>query len=65
MTSEKRERLMRLSEVQDATGLTRFDIFSMVGFPKPHKRGLKAMGWDSDEIARWCIENRPQGVLSR
>ena len=47
------------------TGLTRFDIFSMAGFPKPHKRGLKAMGWDRDEIARWCIENRPQGVLSR
>ena len=65
MTSEKRERLMRLSEVQDATGLTRFDIFSTTGFPKPHKRGLKVMGWDRDEIARWCIENRPQGVLSR
>ena len=49
----------------ETTGLTRFDIFSTAGFPKPHKRGLKVMGWGRDEIARWCIENRPQGVLGR
>lgn len=58
LSQEKREKLVRLSEVQTLTGLSRFDVFSTPGFPKPQKRGVKVLGWDRMQVEQWIRANR-------
>ncbi|GAJ29358.1 AlpA family transcriptional regulator [Acidomonas methanolica] len=49
-------RVLRRSEVEVKTGFKRAHIYKLVKagtFPKPIRIGIRAVGWDSDEIDRW------------
>lgn len=55
-------KLLRRTEVEDITGLSRSSIYAMMSegrFPKSIKIGLRAVAWRQDEIAGW-IATRPQ-----
>lgn len=52
-------RIMRLPEVQAVTGFGRAWIYMLMNedkFPKAHKIGLRAVGWDSAEVEQWIAE---------
>ncbi len=52
-------RIMRLPQVQDATGFGRAWIYELMkrgDFPKAHKIGLRAVGWSSTEIEAWIAK---------
>ena len=52
--------LLRLRQVQAATGLPRSTLYSYIAennFPKPVQLGPRAVAWRSDDVARW-IESR-------
>lgn len=58
MTTQQR-RIYRLPQVRQVTGFGRSHIYQMVRdgkFPKPHKIGIRAVGWDSVEVDRWIAE---------
>jgi prophage regulatory protein len=49
-------RIMRLPQVQAATGFGRAWIYELMkrgDFPQAHKIGLRAVGWNSEEIEAW------------
>jgi prophage regulatory protein len=49
-------RIYRLQQVMDATGFGRAWIYELMkrgDFPQAHKIGLRAVGWDSQEIDAW------------
>lgn len=49
-------RIMRLPEVITATGYKRSSIYLFMDrgeFPKCHRIGPRAVGWDSQEIESW------------
>ena len=50
------ERIMRLHEVMNVTGLSRSSIYLRVNegtFPKQRKLGKRAVGWKENEIQAW------------
>lgn len=50
------ERILRLPEVIDRTGLSRSTIYAYIEkdmFPKPIKLGLRAVGWHESAISQW------------
>ncbi len=52
--------LLRLRQVQAATGLPRSTLYFFIAegnFPKPVKLGERAVAWRSDDVERW-IESR-------
>ena len=52
-------RIMRLPQVQDATGFGRAWIYELMKrgeFPLARKIGLRAVGWDSLEIEAWIAK---------
>lgn len=52
-------RIMRLPQVQAATGFGRAWIYELMGagkFPKARKIGARAVGWDSQEIEQWVSD---------
>lgn len=52
-------RIMRLPQVQAATGFGRAWIYELMSegkFPKAHKIGARAVGWDSQEVERWVAD---------
>lgn len=52
-------RIMRLPQVQDATGFGRAWIYELMkrgDFPQARKIGLRAVGWDSLEVEAWIAE---------
>ena len=52
-------RIMRLPQVQEATGYGRawiYELMSKGKFPKARKIGTRAVGWDSTEIEAWIAE---------
>lgn len=52
-------RIMRLPEVISATGYKRSAIYMLMSrgtFPKHHRIGSRAVGWNSQEIERWVAE---------
>ena len=47
---------LRLAEVLRVTGLGRSTVYRLMaenGFPPPCRLGRRAVGWRSDDIARW------------
>jgi prophage regulatory protein len=50
-------KILRLPQVQQATGLSRSTIYKRISegddFPKPVKLGTKSVGWVEDEIAAY------------
>lgn len=52
-------RIYRLQQVMDATGFGRAWIYELMNqekFPKAHKIGTRAVGWDSLEIDQWVTD---------
>lgn len=52
-------RIMRLPQVQDATGFGRAWIYELMKrgeFPQARKIGLRAVGWDSTEVEAWIAK---------
>lgn len=52
-------RIMRLPQVQAATGFGRAWIYELMKrgeFPQARKIGLRAVGWDSLEVEAWIAE---------
>ena len=55
-TSFATRHFLRLPEVIALTGLRRSSIYLHIqrgNFPKQVKLGLKAVGWDAQEVAEW------------
>ena len=54
-------RVMRMSEVTQAVGLSRASIYRLVKlgkFPRPFKIGISAVGFDLAEINFWLFERK-------
>lgn len=52
-------RIMRLPQVQAATGFGRAWIYELMkrgDFPQARKIGLRAVGWDSLEVEAWIAK---------
>ena len=55
-------KILRLPEVMEATGLSRSSIYAFVKqstFPPPIHIGVRARGWTSESIQEW-LEERAQ-----
>ena len=55
MTSES-ERIMRLTEVMRATGLSKSTIYLLISrgsLPRPVRIGRRAVGWRASEVRAW------------
>lgn len=51
--------IMRLPQVQAATGFGRAWIYQMMldgKFPQARKIGTRAVGWDSQEVEQWVTD---------
>lgn len=58
-TTHQPRRIMRLPQVQDATGFGRAWIYELMKrgeFPQARKIGLRAVGWDSTEVEAWIAK---------
>lgn len=54
-------RILRLNEVIQLTGLSRSSIYSFMAqgsFPTPIKLGARAVGWNEGKILEW-LSQRP------
>jgi prophage regulatory protein len=51
------DRILRLPQVKERTGMSRSFIYAAVGFPTPVRLGDRAVGWLESEISVW-IESR-------
>lgn len=54
-------RLLRLHEVEAKSGFKRAHIYNLMRkgeFPQARRIGVRAIGWDSNEIDEW-IHSRP------
>lgn len=54
------ERIIRLAEVKNRTGLSRSTIYRRIesdGFPPPRNLGSRIVGWLESEVSVW-IESR-------
>ncbi|NVE89244.1 helix-turn-helix transcriptional regulator [Vreelandella titanicae] len=62
-------RLIRIKDVMDRTGLARSTVYKYIGlgqFPQPIKLGTRAVAWVEREVEAWIcesIERRDQAVL--
>ena len=53
------ERLIKLGEVKQETGLSRSSIYRLVkngDFPKPVKLGERASAWLESEVDQWIVD---------
>lgn len=51
--------IMRRDEVERKTGFKRAHIYSLMKdgkFPKAKRIGMRAVGWDSQEIEQWIAD---------
>ncbi|MFG1304706.1 AlpA family transcriptional regulator [Xanthobacter autotrophicus] len=58
-TRESERRILRRAEVEAKTGFKRAHIYSLMKegkFPKAMRLGVRAVGWDSDEIDQWITD---------
>jgi len=56
---ERSERLLRLPEVIERTGLSRSSLYQRINqgtFPRPIKLGQRASAWPCSEIDQWVAE---------
>jgi prophage regulatory protein len=55
--------IMRRDEVERKTGFKRAHIYSLMKdgkFPKAKRIGMRAVGWDSQEIEQWIADRLAQ-----
>lgn len=55
--------IMRREEVERKTGFKRAHIYNLMKegkFPQAKRIGLRAVGWDSQEIEQWVVERLGQ-----
>lgn len=53
------KRLLRLPQVRQVVGLSRSEIYRLVAlnqFPRNVRLGVRAVGWDADEVEAWVKE---------
>jgi prophage regulatory protein len=61
-----KERLLRLPEVMEQTGLNRNKIYSAKDFPSPIKIGARTSAWVESEVQEWIYEQiQKQSVAGR
>ncbi|MGY1917443.1 AlpA family transcriptional regulator [Pseudomonas tolaasii] len=51
--------IMRRDEVERKTGFKRAHIYNLMKegkFPQAKRIGMRAVGWDSQEIEQWIVE---------
>ena len=56
ITQNKDDRVLRLPEVVNLTGLSKSGVYQAIqdnDFPKPLKLGKRASGWLSSEVSGW------------
>lgn len=53
LNEQSRERLIRLPEVEQTTGLNRNLIYNLPDFPRPIKISTRATAWLESEIQLW------------
>lgn len=56
-------RILRRAEVEARTGFKRAHIYNLMKegkFPKAKRLGVRAVGWDSEEIEQWIAERLDQ-----
>lgn len=53
LNEQVRERLIRLPEVEQTTGLNRNLIYNLPDFPRPIKISTRATAWLESEIQLW------------
>ena len=62
-------RLIRIKDVMDRTGLARSTVYKYINlgqFPQPIKLGTRAVAWVEHEVEAWIcesIERRDEAVL--
>ena len=64
MTTTTTSRLLRLSEVQTRTALSRSTLYRKMAegtFPEPLKVGVRAVRWPESEIEHW-LATRPRAT---
>ena len=52
----ERDRLLRIGEVLEITGLSKSVLYEMVNrgdFPRPLRIGLRAVAWRQEDIQHW------------
>ncbi|SFH38399.1 AlpA family transcriptional regulator [Pseudomonas sp. NFACC45] len=52
-------RILRLSDVEQKTGLKRSFLYSLMNlgkFPKSVRLGVRAVGWDAEEVDQWIAD---------
>ncbi|HDN9017450.1 TPA: AlpA family transcriptional regulator [Aeromonas salmonicida] len=63
--STPQRRIMRLPQVKTATGFGRAWIYELMKrgeFPQARKIGIRAIGWDSEEIHQWVSQRLDGGA---
>jgi prophage regulatory protein len=58
-TTSTQRRIIRIAETEHLSGFKRAHIYNMMKagrFPKSHRIGTRAVGWDSLEIEQWVEE---------
>ncbi|WP_437884501.1 helix-turn-helix transcriptional regulator [Pseudomonas sp. LRF_L74] len=56
-------RVMRLHEVEKRTGFKRSHLYNLMKdgkFPHTRRIGLRAVGWDSQEVEQWINDQLAQ-----
>lgn len=56
-------RILRRAEVEARTGFKRAHIYNLMKegkFPKAKRLGVRAVGWDSEEIEQWIADRLGQ-----
>lgn len=57
-------KIIRIKEVCDTVGLSRASVYRLMpnNFPKPVRIGIKAVGWDVEDIDAWIAERKADTV---
>lgn len=64
-TSSTERRMIRRREVEKKTGFKRSHIYSLMKqgqFPRAVRLGVRAVGWDSNEVEQWLARRRENRV---
>ena len=59
MESESEDRVLRIQQVIEITGLSRSTIYAYSKdgfFPKQRQIGMRAVGWYASQVFRWLAE---------
>ena len=62
-TTAASRRILRRAEVEARTGFKRAHIYNLMKegkFPKAKRLGVRAVGWDSEEIEQWIADRLGQ-----